>query len=307
MSALLRIAEKIHSRALQVAGNFKTAEVELLEVLGEVDDHRVYTVMGYNSLFMYATGGLKLSEEVACIYINVARKMQEVPALKTEIACGAITVSKAKRLCSVLNISNHGHWLEVAKNSSKRELERLVAAESPRAAVVEKSVYVSADRLQLQLGVSESLMRNIRRLQDMLSQRYQKPVSIEDVLNEISEEYLQRHDPLLKAERALQKEKEKEICAPKELKAKSDPESCPGTIRKPLSALIRHKVNVKYGGRCAHIDADGNRCASRRHLHVHHIIPLSEGGTNDLSNLELLCSGHHRAVHLQKEAEISPN
>ena len=32
-------------------------------------------------------------------------------------------------------------------------------------------------------------------------------------------------------------------------------------------------------------------------LRVHHIVPIDDGGTNDLGNLEILCNAHHRATH----------
>jgi hypothetical protein len=38
-------------------------------------------------------------------------------------------------------------------------------------------------------------------------------------------------------------------------------------------------------------------CTHRRFLHAHHVKHWAEGGTTDLSNLVLLCSTHHRAVH----------
>src|SRR5690606_17228380 len=34
-----------------------------------------------------------------------------------------------------------------------------------------------------------------------------------------------------------------------------------------------------------------------RHLHAHHIQPWSEGGPTRLSNLVMVCSGHHRMIH----------
>jgi 5-methylcytosine-specific restriction endonuclease McrA len=36
------------------------------------------------------------------------------------------------------------------------------------------------------------------------------------------------------------------------------------------------------------------RCGSRRRLQVHHRVPLRDGGTNELGNLELLCGRCHR-------------
>src|SRR5690606_7094489 len=38
-------------------------------------------------------------------------------------------------------------------------------------------------------------------------------------------------------------------------------------------------------------------CGRSRHLHAHHIQPWSEGGPTRLSNLVMVCSGHHRMIH----------
>ena len=38
-------------------------------------------------------------------------------------------------------------------------------------------------------------------------------------------------------------------------------------------------------------------CATRRHLHGHHIVWWIHGGATDLSNLVLLCRKHHHAIH----------
>ena len=45
---------------------------------------------------------------------------------------------------------------------------------------------------------------------------------------------------------------------------------------------------------------DGNECGncgSSYNLHVHHIVPLSKGGSNNLSNLRTLCSSCHGKLH----------
>jgi hypothetical protein len=38
-------------------------------------------------------------------------------------------------------------------------------------------------------------------------------------------------------------------------------------------------------------------CGRTRHMHAHHIKPWAEGGPTRLSNLVLVCSGHHRMIH----------
>ena len=56
---------------------------------------------------------------------------------------------------------------------------------------------------------------------------------------------------------------------------------------KQLSEAVKHR--------------DGHKCtdcgASGVELHVHHIVPLSKGGTNDLDNLATLCSMCHSMIH----------
>ena len=53
---------------------------------------------------------------------------------------------------------------------------------------------------------------------------------------------------------------------------------------------IRRTVLKRDDYRCAN-------CRSTENLHVHHIVPLSLGGSNELSNLKTLCKGCHTRLH----------
>lgn len=54
--------------------------------------------------------------------------------------------------------------------------------------------------------------------------------------------------------------------------------------------IIRIQVLMRDDYRC------GN-CGSTKNLHVHHIVPLSRGGTNQLSNLRTICEECHKKIH----------
>lgn len=192
---------QIDKQAREVVSRYRRCEIELIEILQQADSARVCYALGFNSLFKYCVDGLGLSEEVAYVFINVARKAKEIPALEEEIRTGKLTVSKARRIVPVLRLENQQQWLDLAKTVSKKELEKQVAAASPTLAVQEQAKYVQEDRIKIQLGVSENLMKMIERVQDIVSQKSRKVATIEDAVQAMAELFIKREDPLEKAER----------------------------------------------------------------------------------------------------------
>lgn len=57
---------------------------------------------------------------------------------------------------------------------------------------------------------------------------------------------------------------------------------------------ISREVRERDGYRCTHAGCGETSLA----LHVHHVIPLSRGGSNALSNLATLCEKHHASKHM---------
>ncbi|MCB0365246.1 MAG: HNH endonuclease, partial [Bdellovibrionales bacterium] len=203
----------------QASARYKTAEIDLINILDQVEQNRVYLRYGYNSLFQYGVQCLGLSDGVVYALIAVTRKSREVPELKEEIKQGRLTVSKAKRITSVITNENKTQWLELAKTSTQSKVEREVAKVNPQEARKGKMTYVhpqneiqekvaiqqqpTAVRVQLQVGISETLMIKIRRAQDLMSQKAQKPANLEATLESMVDLFLAKHDPLKKAERQI--------------------------------------------------------------------------------------------------------
>src|SRR4051812_42711053 len=115
MKALaLQIHQQIHDRAIEISNRYKLAESELLEIIEQVESHKVYLHQGYSSLFQYGVEALGLSESVVYNLIAVMRRSRIIPELKEEIKLGNITLSNAKRIAPVLTLENKTEWLEKA-------------------------------------------------------------------------------------------------------------------------------------------------------------------------------------------------
>ena len=70
--------------------------------------------------------------------------------------------------------------------------------------------------------------------------------------------------------------------------------------RKEMSfRMKRDEVLLRDQGQCTYIHVNGKRCKTKRWLHIHHIIPKSQGGLDHIDNLRTLCALHHDYLHFQ--------
>jgi hypothetical protein len=82
--------------------------------------------------------------------------------------------------------------------------------------------------------------------------------------------------------------------APAQAKLQNEGSNSLETIRIPISTVQADREKMRAGQQCEHVSSDGKRCTSRSHLDIDHILPASQGGTNDPSNLRVLCAAHNR-------------
>ena len=314
---------KIDQQALKASKDFRKCESELLEIIMKVDDLKVYRKLGYPSLFQYVVKRLGLSEAQAYSFISVGRKSKEVPQIKEKIKNGELTVSKAKKITSVITAINQGHWLSLAQSASQKKVEREVALAKPKQAIWNKMTYVSASdkvvekvqikknspQVKMEVGLSEKLMLKLRRAQDLVSQKKQSSVNLEITLEALVDEYIKKHDPLEKAKRQKIKGRLKlkteqvlrtEIPVEEKMPSRPPVQSIKHqrvSKRKALPAHLKHQVYLNNNGQCSATDKKGKRCGAQRFLEIHHIKPISHGGIDKLENLTLLCTGHHQVAH----------
>lgn len=325
---------ELHQRALEAAKRYFQAGAKLLEVIQQIDACKGFRELGHTSLFSYAVSELKLSESAALNLINVARKAVQIPALKTEIQAGNLSVCKARKIVPVLTLQNQAEWIEKAKTLPTRKLEKEIARVAPQAAVPDRMRYVTESRIALTVALDEKTMGAIKRTQDLESQKQNRPVTLEETFATLSTFYLEKNDPLEKAKRALVQGKitntNNDVAIPKTgvdrtdvtvtdtraghathaPKVRAQNQNGSGqmgkslTRRRSIPAATEHAITLRDGARCTATNPNGLRCKGMRWLHVHHIVPVSLGGANTPENLTTLCSAHHGMRHLELEPRL---
>jgi 5-methylcytosine-specific restriction endonuclease McrA len=282
--------QQLHQKTLTAAQDYQRTERELFRCLLDVDRYKVYLSVGATSLFEYAVKTLSLTEPVAYNFVSVVKKSREVPELKQQVESGELSISKARKLVSIIKPENQAELLAFTRKATYRDIEKKIAELSPKKG--ESRLKPSGHEEEtLHLTVPSEVANNFRRAQDLLSSRRRRNVDFAECFAEIVHEFLCRMDPLEKAKRFG--------VTPKSIRRAT--KKVEGSVRRrksvPTAATLR-QVDLRDEGQCTHITDGGERCSQRRWLHVHHIRSKVFGGGNELENLKTLCQAHHRMVHI---------
>ncbi|MBX3019202.1 MAG: HNH endonuclease [Bdellovibrionaceae bacterium] len=291
--------QELHLKTKSVAKTYLQIEADLVALLIEMDRRRAFRDLGYASLFQYCVLELKLSEAVTSAFITVSRKAAVVPDLMEALEAQVLTVSKAAKITSALDIQHVEETKQVIEFASQHS-----AAETEKWLREKKGL----ETLHT-LKIDSATMAKLKKARTLTK----RDLTLEETLNMSLDEYIQRHDPLEKAKRRFERERsaeerlardeaKKEILNHKSSNGVGYPAErarplCPPGKRRPLPAHVKHLVIRRDENRCTHEIRPGLRCDHRKFLEIHHRRPLSEGGRNVMENLELLCSAHHRSRH----------
>ena len=181
----------------------------------------------------------------------------------------------------MVNSENAGRLIEFARTHTKREVEFEVARMNPRAAR-ERIKPVNGDEAEVTLRVSRKVLTKLERVKVLEANRGAGELSFSALLEGLADFYMQRKDPVVKADRNS---------------ARAEFSDAGASSGRKLAAHEVHAVNFRDRGQCTHVDMDGVRCSSERWVQIHHIRHFSRGGSNHPDNLTTYCSFHHSLVH----------
>lgn len=280
--------QALHEKAISLCRHHRRVEAMIIETLQEIDALKLYKRLGFSSLFQYAVGALGLSESVSYGFISVSRKAKGIIELQKAIKAQTLSVAKAQRVVSVLNNKNASQLIEFASQHTSREIDFEVARINPKAGIKDMAKPLSEAQMLIKFTASREVYQKLKRAQSLVAQKLGTVPNFEQTLEGILDFYLERNDPVQKAQRAAKRQEPNSLCL---VRVK------PQNKRVPLKAHEKHAVIHRDGGCCTHIDAFGKRCTNDRYLSIHHLQPVSAGGGNDPENLMTLCWYHHDLVH----------
>lgn len=278
---------------------------EVLHVLGEFDERKVFAGKAYPSTFAFCVERFSFSEDEACRRINAARLAREYPSVLTLVAQCRISLTALTILKSVLTQENHERVLRRAKGKTRMELEMMAAelrAERakleavmpvpsgppqapalPLAALalppappaapppVPQARVLTPECIRVAFNATPKVFEKLKQLESLLRHKYPRG-GYDDVLAQAIEDSIRRRTP--KASGA---------------KRPSNPR------KRRIPNWVRKAVWKRDQGRCAYMSAEGKRCGSRDFAQLDHVIPFALGGrSDDPENIRVLCGVHNR-------------
>lgn len=256
---------------------------------------------------MIAAKPVSLTPMHAVIKLNFRGKSREVPELKKEVQKGNINLSAAKRISSVIEPENKDKWLDMASKLPQRKLEENIVKENPREQIKNHIKPIQSDLLELRCSISEKVEKMIKRVQDLESTRQKRSITLEEAIEAMARLYIDKLDPVEKAKRSKKGASKKTVPSNRsgirylpEKPSRKVPDTHPYfkvSLRTGIPKPVLHAVHQRDQGQCAFVDHQGKRCQNQRFLNLHHIKPVSVGGSQDQNNLVTLCSSHHQAIH----------
>jgi 5-methylcytosine-specific restriction endonuclease McrA len=307
------------------AGDERLATAALVSLLAEVDARRLYLSEGYSSMFAFCTRALRLSEPAAYARITAARACRRIPMIMTLLEAGTMSLTTVTLLAPHLDEDNHERILDAARDLSKRDVEKLIAALDPQPDVPSSvralpTKPLTATRIaepHLMSGITDAAAPSSFQLSQVAARptadsrrtvvapiapkRYLLRLTVNDKTHSVLERLraLLRHqvpdgDVTEIVDRALtlllEQVERTRLAAVTRTTPKRSEAAKSGSRRIP--AAVRREVWARDGARCTFVSGD-TRCDETGFLELHHRVPFAAGGPSTVQNLQLRCRAHN--------------
>jgi hypothetical protein len=259
--------------------------------LKEIKSRRIYAEMGYSSLFWMLIKYFRQSEASARDRLKALELMMEVPLVEERLISGDLSMSTVSMAQRQIKREEKLTGNQVSKEK-KIEIMQSITGKTMAQTEIElfKHLPETASNPQShERRVSENATR----------MNLTVPDDVRDMMVRLKEIWAHVDPAMDNVEvmrRAFKLALEK-VDPSKRKKTQSATEPVQRRSNKRLTYYGREFDRAlweKSGSRCDYVDPrTGRRCDCKFGLQREHIIPLAMGGTNELSNMQLLCRTHN--------------
>jgi hypothetical protein len=247
----------------------RSVSLEVLHHFKEIEKRRLYSDLGYGSMFEYAIKELCYSDASAFRRIKSARLLKEMPFLEKKISEGSLTLTNlamAGQLFKNEGIENpilKREIIEKIENTSSRECGKTLMDFQTTPVVPKESMVVSSPAI---ITVKFNLTNETMALFD-------------EIKNVLAHNRLTNDEILKKTfKSALVGFKNKKF----KIHSKQTPAPPSPSTTRYIPAIIKKQVFNRDKGRCV-------KCKSSYKLEYDHVKPYAQGGEHTVENLRLLC------------------
>lgn len=241
----------------------------ILHCFREIERRRLFSAMGYRSLFECAVKHFGYSEDQAYRRISAMRLLRELPEIEGKIASGEVTLTHLSLARSLFQqeakarnempIPRKIEIISAMAQKTTREAERVAMSFSSAPAPARREMIkaVTAETIELRFNASPEIEKKIETLKGYLA--HTNPhLTLGELFEKLCDLGLKEWDPSSPA-------------APRKRR-----------IIESSKANARRTVFARAGNKC-------ERCGSRHALEIDHVKPRALGSTDDGENLRVLC------------------
>lgn len=235
---------------------------DVLQHLREIERRRLFSSLGFSSLFSYAVAKLGYSEDQAYRRINAMRLLREIPEIEEKIQAGTISLSNLSLAQSFfrqekLNPVQKLEFIGKLENKSSRDAEKMVAALRDAPVIRDAVRPVGEHLVEFKFVGPERLKEKLEKLKGLRA--HSNPgCSMAELIEDLCDQALNE-----------------------KVRVRT---SSPWTSKKSrvIPRSLRRQVWKTHDGKC-------ENCGATYALQIDHRIPYGKGGKSTVENLRLLC------------------
>lgn len=239
----------------------------ILHHLLEIDRRKLYSDLGYSSLYDYAIRELKYPEASAHRRIQAARLLGKIPEIEKKIETGALSMANIAQAQTFFNqndvkdLKQQREILKEVEGMSKARCEKkLFELSGKEIQVKESTKRISENQSRVTVILSDETLKKLQHLKDLIGEN----PSMDQLIS-------------LMADEAIKNKEKKKF----KLTDKPRPPSPVEVRKRTVSASVKRAVFTR--------DKVCTKCGSRHNLNFDHRKAYALGGTSSRENIRLLC------------------